>query len=77
MCLAIGLLLPDLIETLWNVKSFVTPTLFFAVPDLIETLWNVKTLSNVATTSSSKDLIETLWNVKASFYCFHVQRAMI
>ena len=36
------LFMPDLIETLWNVKSFVFLKIFRKLLDLIETLWNVK-----------------------------------
>ena len=33
---------PDLIETLWNVKGFIIINLWEKSVDLIETLWNVK-----------------------------------
>ena len=35
--------LPDLIDTLWNVKSAFLSALSKSARDLIDTLWNVKT----------------------------------
>ena len=58
------LFMPDLIETLWNVKSFVFLKIFRKLLDLIETLWNVKDDWPPVTSRDHKDLIETLWNVK-------------
>ena len=53
-----------LIETLWNVKFFLT--LFFArgFSVLIETLWNVKDGAKKYDCWLAAVLIETLWNVK-------------
>ena len=55
---------PDLIETLWNVKYFSAIGRAISSSDLIETLWNVKAPVAADAPPDVPDLIETLWNVK-------------
>ena len=53
-----------LIETYWNVKSFLITKNFVKTTVLIETYWNVKSGSRFAHKLFPVVLIETYWNVK-------------
>ena len=53
-----------LIETLWNVKEYISVEYPDLLSVLIETLWNVKLLFLGSCEQDFFVLIETLWNVK-------------
>ena len=53
----------ELIETLWNVNSFLGVEESQKISELIETLWNVNNNFTEKSGFLTSELIETLWNV--------------
>ena len=61
-----------LIETYWNVKSFLITENFIETTVLIETYWNVKKQFEQMSENRVEVLIETYWNVKDGTSTFKI-----
>ena len=53
----------ELIDTLWNVNTFLLKNYIDPQPELIDTLWNVNTRKCGKELTQNQELIDTLWNV--------------
>ena len=47
--------MPELIDTLWNVNRFKAAASLATVSELIDTLWNVNTLQNISAKAMLKN----------------------
>ena len=57
----------DLIETLWNVKDFLSPLYFPRTNRFNRDIVECKVIESAKRERYAGDLIETLWNVKSRF----------
>ena len=60
-----AIMVAELIDTLWNVNSFIFINPLGSFPELIDTLWNVNKQMLIKRQKSQRELIDTLWNVNA------------